>query len=104
MINGYEIGTTFPGIPTAEQEVELLDAVLDKYGRCLKDWIEYPEMYHGQTLVYPETFYSSASPLAVDPPRWGFRGILRYAPEDTTNVLVEGVRARRCDTYSPDLV
>jgi hypothetical protein len=103
-MKGYEIGTTFPGIPNAEQEWELLNAVLDKYGRNWDDWIHLPEMYHKEILVSPVSFWKPDGTVVVDKPRWGFRGTLKRPPSDTTNLIREGVRATRHSYFSVDFV
>ncbi len=100
----YEIGCVFPGIPSAAEEVALLDAVLDKYGRAWADWVKFPEMYHKEPGVCPTTFWEPDSMLTVYAPVWGFRGELRNEPEDTTNVWVDGVRANSFDFFSADFV
>ena len=99
----YELGMSFPGHPTEEQEISVLQAVLDKYGDDPQLWVRPPEIIRWKTAVYSSGFTQSA-PLRVEPGRWGYYGVLRDEPEDTRVVLTEGTQHMKYLTYSPDLV
>jgi len=99
----YELGITFPGQPTEEQEVDILQAALDKYGDDPQLWVRPPEIIRMKAAVRGSDF-TLRGPLRVEPPRWGYYGILKAEPEDKTVVLVEGTQHMRYDAYSPDLV
>ena len=102
-MNKYEIGMSFPGIPTEEQEISVLQAVLDKYGDGPQLWVHAPKIIRWKTAVYTSGFTQSA-PLRVEPARWGYYGVLKDEPEDTKVVLAEGTQHMKYVTYSPDLV
>jgi len=99
----YELGVTFPGNPTEEQEVDILQAALDKYGDDPDLWVRPPEIIRMKTSVQRSGFTFSA-PLRVEGPRWGYYGILKSEPKDKTVLLVEGTQHMKCSYYSPDLV
>lgn len=102
-MNKYELGISFPGHPTEDQEVAVLQAALDKYGDDPQLWFRPPEIIRTKACVQASSFYGRG-PLRVEPARWGYYGVLKFEPEDKTVVLAEGTQHMQYSYYSPDLV